>query len=302
MIDNKIEQLETRDAHIVIEGEFEVQHKEVAGIDFSTQALQELTIPQLLDTWSQLEESYICMKWKLAMLIFDKCKSKREFGQFLQEFRVDNPFHALCTINTSTFYRYRRAARFCERFEIYDLKECGISPTVIYELSEIKNETVVDDSFVGDIKNKNLPVSEIKRLICQVHSIRGEVIPELKESTESPEMDMPTQDFDNFEAINNETQTIFNVVEGQGGEIQPVKLTSQSMEIHVEPTEQLTKEAMAQEVLNMIQRFNLSCQGKINLLQVILEKVYEIGTGSVFSAKIIFHKRYVSKNNRKNGQ
>jgi len=44
-------------------------------------------------------------------------------------------------------------------------------------------------------------VSEIKRLICQAHSITGELISEPKESTESPEMDMPTQDFDNFEAI-----------------------------------------------------------------------------------------------------
>ena len=287
MIDNKIEQLETRDAHIVVEGGFEVQCKEVAGIDFSTQALQELTIPQLLDTWSQLEESYICMKWKLAMLIFDKCKSKREFGQFLQEFRVDNPFHALCTINTSTFYRYRRAARFCERFEIYDLKECGISPTVIYELSEIKNETVVDDIFVNDIKNKNLPVSEIKRLICQAHSITVELISEPKESTESFEMDMPTQDFDNFEVINVETQTICNLIEGQGGEIQPVKLTSQSVAIQVEPTERLTKEAMVQEFLNMLERFNLSYIQKLYLLKIISEKIQEHTKKRVHFVKVV---------------
>ena len=273
MIDNKIEQLETRDAQIETERVFEVQHKEVAGTDFSTQALQELTVNELVDKWNQLEDDYILLKWKLARLISDKFTSKKEFGQFLQQLRIANPNHALCTINQCTFYRYARAARFCDAFKIYALNEVGISPTSIYELSEIKNETVVDDIFVGIIKNKNLPVSEIKRLICQAHSITGELISEPKESTESPEMDMPTQDFDNFEVINVETQTICNLIEGQGGEIQPVKLTSQPVEIHVEPTEQLTEEAMVKGVLNMVERFNLTYRGKINLLLKTLKKV-----------------------------
>ena len=301
MIDNKIEQLETRDAHIVVEGGFEVQCKEVAGIDFSTQALQELTVNELTDKWNQLEGDYLLFKWKLARIISDKFKSKKEFGQFLQQLRIVNPNHSLCMIEQSTFYRYPRAAWFCDKFKISDLKEIGISPTSIYELSEVKNETVVDDIFVGDIKNKNLSVSEIKRLICQAHSITGELISEPKESTESPEMDMPTQDFDNFEVINVETQTICNLIEGQGGEIQPVKLTSQSVAIHVEPTEQLTKEAMAQEFLNMIERFKLSYQGQVNLLIKIIGKVYEIKTGKVFRVKIMFH-RSLSRNNQKNCQ
>ena len=228
------------------------------------------------------------LKWKLARSISDKFKSKKEFGQFLQQLRIANPYHSLCTINQCTFYRYARAAWFCDKFKISDFKEIGISPTSIYELSEVKNETVVDDSFVGDIKNKNLPVSEIKRLICQVHSITGELISEPKESTESPEMDMPTQDFKHLESIKNETQTIFNVVEGRGGEVQPGKLTSQSVAIQVEPTERLTKEAMVKEVLNMIERFKLSYQGQVNLLIEIVEKVYEINTGDVAKAKIGF--------------
>jgi hypothetical protein len=292
MIDNKIEQLETRDAQIETERVFEVLHKEVAETDFSTQALQELTVNELVDKWNQLEGDYLLLKWKLARLISDKFKSKKEFGQFLQQLRIANPYHSLCTINQCTFYRYARAAWFCDKFKISDLKEIGISPTSIYELCEVKNETVVDDIFVGDIKNKNLPVSEIKRLICQVHSITGEQISEPKESTESPEMDMPTQDFDNFEVINVETQTICNLIEGQGGEIQPVKLTSQSVEIHVEPTEQLTEEAMVKEFLNMVERFNLTYRGKINLLKVILEKIYMINAGRVASANIKFRQHH----------
>jgi len=138
MIDNKIEQLETRDAHIVIEGEFEVQHKEVAGIDVSTQALQELTVNELADKWNQLEDDYILLKWKLVRLISDKFTSKKEFGHFLQQLRIANPNNALCMINQCTFYRYARAAWFCDKFKISDLKEIGISPTSIYELSEVK--------------------------------------------------------------------------------------------------------------------------------------------------------------------
>jgi hypothetical protein len=132
----------------------------------------------LVDKLSQLEGDYIFFKWKLAMLISDKFNSKKEFGQFLQEFKIANPNHSLCTINQSTLYRYARAARFCDRFKIYDLKEIGISPTAIYELSEIKNKPVVDDRFIRNIKNKNLHVSEIKQLIYQAQSISGELIPE----------------------------------------------------------------------------------------------------------------------------
>ena len=213
MIDNKIEQLETRDAHIETERVFEVQHKEVAGTDFSTQALQELTVNELVDKWNQLEGDYLLLKWKLARLISDKFTSKKEFGQFLQQLRIANPNNALCMINQCTFYRYARAARFCDEFKIYALNEVGISPTSIYELSEKSNEAVVDDIFVGNIRNQNLPVSEIKRLICQAHSITGEQISEPKESTESPEIDIQTQDFKHLESIKNETQTIFNVVD-----------------------------------------------------------------------------------------
>ena len=285
MINNIKEKLETRDAQIETERVFEVQHKEVAGTDFSTQALQELTVNELVDKWNQLEDDYILLKWKLARLISDKFTSKKEFGQFLQQLRIANPNHALCTINQCTFYRYARAAMFCDKFKIYDLNKVGISPTSIYELSEIKNETVVDDIFVGIIKNQNLPVSEIKRLICQAHSIRGEVIPEPKESIESPEIDIQTQDFKHLESIKNETQTIFNVVEGRGGEVQPVKLTSQSLAIHVEPTIQLAKEAMVQEILNIVERFNLSYQGTVDFFIEVIVKVYEIKTVNVTKAE-----------------
>ena len=95
MIENEREQMGARDAKIEIDGEFEAQRKEVAGIDLSKQTLQDLTLNELVDKLSQLEGDYIFIKWKLAMLISDKFKSKKEFGQFLQEFKIANPNHPL---------------------------------------------------------------------------------------------------------------------------------------------------------------------------------------------------------------
>lgn len=275
MIKNKRAQLEARDAQIEAEGGFEVQRKEVAGIDvLSTKDLRKLTVNELVDKWNQLEGDYILLKWKLAMLISDKFKSKIEFGQFLQELRITNPNHPLCTIKQSTFYRYTRAARFCDRFKIYDLKEIGISPTAIYDLSEITNEPVVDYRFIRSIKNKNLPVSEIKRLIYQAHSITGELMPEPIQS-KKPEMEPPAQDFEHLEAIYNETQTMYDVIEEHEVYVQPVQLTSQPVELHAEPTNQLTEEGMVQTVLNLLDSFNIPFTKKLGIIKRAQDKITE---------------------------
>lgn len=276
MIKNKRAQLEARDAQIEAEGGFEVQSKEVVGIDvLSTKTLRKLTVNELVDKWNQLEGDYILLKWKLAMLISDKFKSKIEFGQFLQELRIINPNHPLCTIKQSTFYRYTRAARFCDRFKIYDLKEIGISPTAIYDLSEITNEPVVDYRFIRNIKNKNLPVSEIKRLIYQAHSITGELIPKPMQSSNKFEMEPPEQDFEHLEAIYNETQTMYDVIEEQGLYVQPVQLTSQPRAFHVEPTSQLTEEDMVQAFLNLLGSFNITFTKKLSIIKRVQDKITE---------------------------
>jgi len=280
MIKNKRAQLEARDAQIEAEGGFEVQRKEIAGIDvLSTKALRKLTVNELVDKWNQLEGDYILLKWKLAMLISDKFKSKIEFGQFLQELRITNPNHPLCTIKQSSFYRYTRAARFCDRFKIYDLKEIGISPTAIYDLSEITNESVVDYRFIRKIKNKNLPVAEIKRLIYQAHSITGELIPEPIQSPKNPEMELPAQDFEHLEAIYNETQTMYDVIEEHGVYVQSVQLTSQPVALHVEPTNQLTEGSMVQAIMHLLDSFNISFIEKLKIIKITEEKITEIEYG-----------------------
>jgi hypothetical protein len=254
MIKNKRAQLEARDARIEAEGGFEIQRREVAGIEpVSTQALQKLTVNELVDKWSRLEGDYLLLKWKLAMLISDKFKSKIEFGQFLQELRMTDSNHPLCTIKQSTFYRYTRAARFCDKFKIHDLKETGISPTAIYDLSELSNESVVDYKFIRHIKKKNLPVAEIKRLIYQAHSITGELVPAVEEA--------PAADFEQLEA------TPIPAVEERGAPQQP---TGQAEAIDAEPP---SADSMAQAVLTMLDGFNISLTEKLTVLKAAAEKI-----------------------------
>ena len=258
MIKKKRAQLEARDV-LFEEKEFDFQRKQVARIDlFSIQVLQKLTINELADKWDQLEGDYLFLKWKLAMFISDKFKSKIEFGQFLQELRIANPNHTLCTIKQATFYRYARAARFCEKHKINDLKEIGISPTAIYDLSEIANEDVVDDDFISNIKNKNLPVAEIKRLIYQAHSITGEIVPE--------------QSFELLEGASKETQVIEIQAE------QPIN--SQPEMIYDEPANQITEEKMVEEILSLLDSFNLSVTEKLNVIKMAEKKISEMEYGS----------------------
>ena len=80
MIEYKRAQLEAKDTQIEAEGGFEVQRKEVAGIDvLSTETLRKLTVNELADKWNQLEWDHISLKWKLARHISDKFESKIEF-------------------------------------------------------------------------------------------------------------------------------------------------------------------------------------------------------------------------------
>ena len=206
------------------------------------------------------EGDYILLKWKLVMLISDSFKSKRELGQFLQGFRITNPNHPLCTIKSSSFYRYARAAKFCEKFKIYDLKEMGISPTVIYDLSEKTNEAVVDYKFISNIKNKNLPVSEIKLLIYQAHSIAGELIPIPRRSSKKPEICLPAQDFEQLDAVDNETSAICDVIE-EHVIVHPKQSVSPPVPIHVEPTKQMTEVDVAQAVMNLLDSLNIQPNG-----------------------------------------
>jgi hypothetical protein len=250
VIKKKRVQLEARDSEFEETGIFQDQPKAIVGRGFvSTQVWQKLTINELAEQWDRLEGDYIFLKWKLALLISDKFKSKIEFGQFLHELRIVNPNHTLCMIKQSTFYRYARAARFCEKFKINDLKEIGISATAIYDLSEIANESVVDESFIDNIKQKNLPVAEVKRLLYQAHSITGEVVSEAKQNVQTLTVE-----------VADKAQTA-------------VERDKQPVIFEAEVVNQLTEENMIQQLLNLLDSFNISSAEKLNLLKGVERKI-----------------------------
>lgn len=159
-------------------------------------ALSKLNEWQLADEFERLEGDYHLVKWRIASLIKGKLKSNTVYGQFLQELRDKYPDHPLCTIGTATLRRYYKADETCKQLSIENLKTVGISPTVIYELGELKNKEKLEDIF-NQIKNenaltgtskkkkkdailesfkKNVTVEDVKRLIKQADSIDGEVI------------------------------------------------------------------------------------------------------------------------------
>jgi len=165
--------------------------------------LRDLSIDQLLDKWEHLDNDVLSIKWRLAMLISDKFKdkSKNAFGDFLRNLRESRPDLAFCKVNNSTLFRYARAARFCEKYRITNLNEAGISPSAIYALSTVENEKIVDERFFKKhIKNQNLSVDEVKRLICQADSIEGTFTSEPVETPKQIENISPAQEkMANFE-------------------------------------------------------------------------------------------------------
>lgn len=243
----------------------DVQNAEVALIaHLSTRFSEENTLTALMNNWDQLEKGhawfkteYISFKWRLAMLISDRFESKKLFGQFLKSFKQANPNHALCTINSSTFYRYACAARFCDKFKIDDFKKFGLSPTVIYSLSKKDNESVVDHDFIDSLKNKNPSVTKINQLISEARSIPGESTPEPGQSAGKSEIGLLTQDLERLEAIDNSPHALSDLTEEHEGSAQSISLSSQPAVSCVEPTNQLTEDEMVQAVVKLLSSFNI---------------------------------------------
>lgn len=255
----------------------------------STQTLRRLTVDQLVDKWDQLEDDYILLKWKLAMLISDKFKSKIEFGQFLQELRITNPNHALCVITQQTLNRYAHAARFCDRFGIYDLKAIRISPTAIYQLSKPANEAIVDKQFIDKIKKKSLPVAEVERLIYQAHSITGSVVPEPSQTPAKKRIEPPAEKLADIQAVSEDyaqVNAFEQVAEEVDREIEqpevvaPIDLSSVVVQTMVEieedeelkPRAELTDEELATNVMAYLEGYGKPWIKMIPIFQLCIDK------------------------------
>lgn len=157
--------------------------------------LSKLNEWQLADKFEQLDSDYHLLKWRIAFLIKEKFKSSKLYGQFLQDLRDKHPSHPLCMIKTATLRRYYKAAEICDTLKIENLKSVGLSPTIIYELGELKNKEKLEEIY-NRIKNdnpivksknrskdsilnsyqKNVRVQDVQLLIKQIDSIDGEVI------------------------------------------------------------------------------------------------------------------------------
>jgi hypothetical protein len=115
-----------------------------------------------------LGRSYILYKWKLVMHIRGKFDSDRKFGEYLNDLRDRKPEHPICT--TKRLVRDIQAAKFCEKHNIKDLNKVKIYPTAIYHLAEPRNSDVANEIY-KEIKGKNLPVTEVERLITKAHAL-----------------------------------------------------------------------------------------------------------------------------------
>jgi hypothetical protein len=258
--DNGVQMKAMEDNENVAKGMPDVQQTEAAVIELSTQVSKENILASLLDNWDKLEKGniwykteYISFKWKLAMQISDRFESKNLFGRFLKNFKQTHPNHALCTINPSTFYRYACAARFCDKFQIDDFKKLGLSPTVIYSLSQKANESVVDHVFIGSLKNITPSVAKINQLISDARSIiTGELTPEPGQSAGESENGLLTQDFERLEAISNTSNDLSDLTEEYEGFAQPLSLYSQQAVSCIEPTNQLTEDEMVRAVVDLL--------------------------------------------------
>ena len=253
MIDNK-QKLNASDNHLIPTEVINNINQNDVGLNLSKIDFHKLTLPELTDTWHQFEGEYILLKWKLAMHISEKFSSKKEFGAYLKKLKLDSPNHALCMINQSTFYRYARASKFCEKFEINNPFEMGISPSAIYALSEKSNESVVNYNFINKLKNQDLTVSDIKRLIFEENSINGELVPE--SISKKHDIGLLTRGVEYLELMDNKNPSMSDVIEGHAS-VQPTALTNQTVANNIKLPNHLTEDEIVQAVINLLESLNV---------------------------------------------
>jgi len=232
----------------------------------SSSALSKLNEWELADKFEKIDGDYHLLKWKIASLIKGKFKSDKLYGQFLQELRDTHPSHPLCTIKTATLRRYYKAAEICDILKIDNLKAVGLSPTMIYELGElknkdklneiyeqIKNENVVSSSKskkkkkaeILEVLQKNAKVEDVKRLIKLADSIDGEVI----EST-----------------IDGQSSL---VIDAEDHEV----LEVDSDDIENDIDHQKTNDEIIDLILNLINEYQISISDKRLILTSVLDRL-----------------------------
>jgi len=251
-----------------------VEDKEFDIDVLSNSVLNKLNAWELADKFEKVDGDYHLLKWRIVLLIKKKFKSDKLYGQFLQELRDKYPTHPLCTIKTSTLRRYYKAAEICNTLKIDNLKVVGLSPTVIYELGELKNEDKLNDIFQkiknenvitgkpkkkkkGDVLEevkKNVSVGYVQLLIKQADSIEGEVI-QNPIQINVDENELPPAD---FEHIANDTQAMYEVI------------NEHNINLSLEPK---TNEEIIDLVLHFLDGFSISITDKKSILKSAMKKL-----------------------------
>lgn len=114
-----------------------------------------------------LEESsdhYLFLRWRVCLLIKRTFISNQALSAYLTDFRAKRPGHILSQLGQQTFYRYAKAAQFCERFHIDDLYNCGLSPTAIYEMTRKIHKPYLDRLY-HRLKHKSHSLAIVQQII-----------------------------------------------------------------------------------------------------------------------------------------
>lgn len=120
--------------------------------------LKDASLDQLAEQYSSINTQFQMMKGLILLAAREKLKSDKEFGKW-----VDST-HALCVDSQQVRNRYMNLARFFKSRPM-----TGISLTAAYEISKPDNTDIAETIYEKAL-NKNLKVSDVKKLIKEMKS------------------------------------------------------------------------------------------------------------------------------------
>ncbi|POZ49583.1 hypothetical protein AADEFJLK_04649 [Methylovulum psychrotolerans] len=132
--------------------------------------MKDLDNEQLVDRLEQVDNQATIIRWMILWELRKRFSSDKLFGQYLAELKKSNATITICDSSHQQIFREISAGRFCERNNVTNIASIGILKSAIYALSKPSNEDISDNIF-QEIKNRNIPVNEVNRLIAQAKAI-----------------------------------------------------------------------------------------------------------------------------------
>jgi len=158
--------------------EIEARRAFIAGADkdgiiqqresiWSFSDLKKLSNDELINRLEQIDNQAMLMRWHILWVLRQRFPSDRIFGQYIAELRATR---TICAGSHQEVNRALHAGRFCEKHRITDLTSTGLLQSAVYVLSRPANEHVADEVY-KKIKNKNVQVKEVERLLEQAKAV-----------------------------------------------------------------------------------------------------------------------------------